>query len=99
VSPPGRDLGQRLEDEPAAVEPAVGKRQLRRHDRLAPDVEEIDVDRPGSVSKRAPAAAPPFDPLDGRQQFPRREPRSDLHDGVEEGPLAFIPFGGGLVDG
>jgi hypothetical protein len=99
VSPPGRDLGQRLEDEAAAAEPAVGKRQSRRNDPLAPDVEEIDVDRPGSVSERGPAAALPLDPLDGRQQVPRRERGSDLHDGVEEAPLANIAFRGGFVDG
>jgi hypothetical protein len=73
MSPSGRDLGQRLEDEAAAVEPAMGKRQPRRHGPLVSHVEEIDVDRARSVSKRGPAAALPLDPLDGRQQVPRRE--------------------------
>ena len=99
MSPPGRDLGQRLEDEAAEVEPGVGESQSRRHDPLVADIEEIDVDRAGAVSKGGPAAAPPLDPLDGRQQVPCRERSSDLDDGVEEGPLARIPFRRGLVDG
>ena len=93
MSPPGGDLGQRLEDETATVQPSVGKGQSRRRDPFVPDVQEIDVDRAGAVSERRPPATPPLDALDGRQEILGRERSSDFDDGVEEVPLARMPSG------
>jgi len=98
MPPRGGDFRQRLEHEPAAVKPAVRKRQRLRGEPLAADVEEIDVDRPRAVGKARPTPPAALDALDRRQELERRKGRADLDDGVEEIPLAGVSLRRRFVD-
>lgn len=98
MSPRRRDFRERLEDEPAAVKPAMGERQGFRDDSLAANVEEIDVDRARTVGEGRPAPSAPLDTLDFGQQGGRRELRPDLDDGIEEIALPRVSLGGRFVD-
>ncbi len=97
----GIQLCERLQDEPALLQPRVRHFEQRLVDRLVSIEQKVEIERAGSLERRgAPVAAEgPFQLEQHPQECPGREVRLELDDPVEEAWLLEISHRLGVPKG
>ena len=99
MSPVGRDLRERTEDESTRLEARVRELEIGGRADLPAKIEEVQVDFSRSVSKGRRTAEPLFDALEHLEQRARPLLPRDLGDGVDEPRLVCVSDGIGAVEG